>query len=97
MPANRPDTSPQNIARVLRELAGRQQSTRTVTRQQVDTLRALADALDTTPAPMTWEERLDRLMPTAWPQMTEKEKRDYLDQWTPVIGAAFPELASTDD
>ena len=34
-----------------------------------------------------------RLMPTAWPMMTEKEKQVYLDRWTPIIVAAFPEYA----
>lgn len=72
------------------------------------TIRALADALEQTPGSdtafqgaLTFDERLDRaggiLMPTAWPQMTAKERQVYLDRWAPICTAFAPELAPTDD
>lgn len=64
-----------------------------------DGVRAYLSALNMTPPAhaVTWAERVEaaglRMMPTAWPAMTPKERRVYIDRWEPIARAFFPELA----
>ena len=98
MPTPRPDTSPANIARVLRiahwHLIGivREDGTQheTAYRTGVQANR-IADALDALP---TWKERVERAAKSC-----KGERADHFDYSTAdtILRAAFPELAPPND
>jgi len=90
---NKPDTSPQNSARVLREALNALPSTFGPTRLAQS--YALADALDALPTPITWEERVKAA------SVPYRTGRDAYSQpvrklVASILRAAFPEMAPND-
>lgn len=104
-----PDTSPTNIARVLRQLdayAMHAPPSNPLLAIHAEGL-ALADALDARPTPMTWEDRKDIACRTFWSAVENGEPYDLnyaeitvhqADRYvSAAIRKAFPELAPSDD
>jgi hypothetical protein len=103
MSPNTPDTSPANIARVLREAATRVDALahKDIRKSFGDRnfaaneCRALADALDRQPAPMTWGERVRIAVAEFERQIPRQQSAS--NAMSLALAKSFPESAPSDD